>query len=132
MVYLSIFGIKIHYCTLMVLRSKLLKDTSLERTKLLGPTVSGLEGFHFNEFQLVEYLRNSAKDTGYPLSVTEEVSLEIRYKVVKRAAIQATGPRPQKLAAAPIETARIQPPRPSQATYIAYLTATTSFCKITH
>ena len=33
------------------------------------------------------------------LSVTEEVSLEIRYRVVKRAATLATGPRPQKLAA---------------------------------
>ena len=33
-----------------------------------------------------------------PLS-TEEVSLEIRYRVVKRAATLATGPRPQKLAA---------------------------------
>ena len=33
------------------------------------------------------------------LSVTEEVSLEIRYRVVKRAATIATGPRPQKLAA---------------------------------
>ena len=33
------------------------------------------------------------------LSVTEEVSLEIRYRIVKRAATLATGPRPQKLAA---------------------------------
>ena len=33
------------------------------------------------------------------LSVTEEVSLEIRYRVVKRAATLAIGPRPQKLAA---------------------------------
>ena len=33
------------------------------------------------------------------LSYTEEVSLEIRYRVVKRAATLATGPRPQKLAA---------------------------------
>ena len=32
------------------------------------------------------------------LSCTEEVSLEIRYRVVKRAATLATGPRPQKLA----------------------------------
>ena len=35
------------------------------------------------------------------LSYTEEVSLEIRYRVVKRAATLATGPRPQKLAADP-------------------------------
>ena len=33
------------------------------------------------------------------LPVTEEVSLEIRYRVVKRAATLATGPRTQKLAA---------------------------------
>ena len=32
-------------------------------------------------------------------SDTEEVSLEIRYRVVKRAATLATGPRRQKLAA---------------------------------
>ena len=66
------------------------------------------------DVRTIKYIHNyiDCEHSTRLLSYTEEVSLEIRYRVVKRAATLATGPRPQKLAA----DARIQPPRPSQAT----------------
>ena len=45
------------------------------------------------------YIASYVSPAALTLSCTEEVSLEIRYRVVKRAATLATGPRPQKLAA---------------------------------